>query len=798
MQVNSTKKLVVLKLDGDLEKGVQVSIEIGEDGELPDIEDTGWLPAAITVRAAHKKWQDAYHCWSKFSSRITPELIKYDGSLNELHSECYECAANLRSDINQWLSSEGFSPIRESWREELKSDDSIRVLIRTRNESLQKIPWHLWNFIEDSPNAEVGFSTIEFKRNGVNKVISSQKQVRILAILGDSSGINIEMDRQVLERLPGAETLFLPEPTRNELDDSLWSQPWDMLYFAGHSNTEGGTGRIYINRTESLTIEQLRNGLKKAVKNGLQIAIFNSCDGLGLAQELQQLNIPEVIVMREPVPDVVAQEFLKHFLRNFSSGQPLYASIREGRERLQKLESEYPCATWLPVIYQNPGVQPVTWQELRGQVNRRKATVGRNRRILFSSLSLNFRAVVILSAVTTSVVMGIRHFGILQTWELECFDHLQRFRPLISQEELPDSRILIIGVTEEDLKLPEQKYRQGSLSDQALSLVLQKLERAKARTIGLDIYRDFSVNKNQKQLAEIIKNKDNFFAVCKASDKFLNNPGIAPPPELPKERQGFSDIVTDRNDVLRRYLLVMKSSSLSPCTTPYALSAELAFHYLAQENYSFPRNKKGEFEFGSLVLQRLYSHIGAYQGADIWGYQSLLNYRSAQGSPLNLALQVSLKQMLDGEVKDEDIYDRIVLIGVTTANLHDYIYTPYSDGETAKKMPGVVAQGQMVSQLISAAKDNRPLLWFWNWWSEALWVFGWSLAGGILAMRLRSPLWFGLAILVSGGCLYWACLQLLVVNGSLVPLVPSALALAVGSGSVIVLSRSSRNLARRD
>lgn len=789
--MNDTKKLVVLKLDGDLEKGVQVSIEIGEDGGLPDIENTGWLPAGITVRAAHKKWQDAYHRWSQFSSRITPELIKYDGSINELHSECYKSAASLRSEINKWLSSERFSPIRESWREELKSSDSIRVLIRTRNESLRKIPWHLWNFIEDCPNAEVALSTIEFKKNGINKVLISQKQVKILAILGDSSGIDIEMDRQVLENLPGAETLFLASPTRNELDESLWLQHWDMLYFAGHSNTEAETGRIYINKTESLTIEQLRNGLRKAVNNGLQIAIFNSCDGLGLAQELQQLNIPEVIVMREPVPDVVAQEFLKHFLRNFSSGQTLYASIREGRERLQKLESEYPCATWLPVIYQNPGIQPVTWQELRGQVNKRKAPVGRNRRTLFSSLRLNFKAVVILSAVTTSVVMGARYFGILQTWELECFDHLQRFRPLISQEELPDSRLMIIGVTEEDLKLPEQTYRQGSLSDQALSLVLQKLERAKARTIGLDIYRDFPVNKNQRELAKIISQKHNFFAVCKASDRTLNNPGIAPPPELPKERRGFSDIVTDRNDILRRYLLAIKSTSLSPCTAPYALSAKLAFHYLGQENYSFRPNKEGELQVGNFSLQRLRAHTGAYQSGDIGGYQSLLNYRSFKGSPLNFALQVSLKQMLNGEVKDEDIYDKIVLIGVTTANLHDYIYTPYSDGEIDRKMPGVVAQGQMVSQLVSAVKDNRPLLWFWNWWSEALWVFGWSLAGGILAMRVRSPLWFGLAILGSGGCLYWACLQLLIANGSWVPLIPSALALAVGSGSVIVLTRLS-------
>jgi hypothetical protein len=36
------------------------------------------------------------------------------------------------------------------------------------------------------------------------------------------------------------------------------------------------------------------------------------------------LQIPQAIVMREPVPDKVAQEFLKHFLKAFSRGKSLY------------------------------------------------------------------------------------------------------------------------------------------------------------------------------------------------------------------------------------------------------------------------------------------------------------------------------------------------------------------------------------------------------------------------------------------------------------------------------------------
>ncbi|NJL10173.1 MAG: hypothetical protein HC908_08410 [Calothrix sp. SM1_7_51] len=57
--------------------------------------------------------------------------------------------------------------------------------------------------------------------------------------------------------------------------------------------------------------------MTKAIQKGLKLAIFNSCEGLGLARQLASLHIPQVIVMREPVPDKVAQEFLKYFLQFF-------------------------------------------------------------------------------------------------------------------------------------------------------------------------------------------------------------------------------------------------------------------------------------------------------------------------------------------------------------------------------------------------------------------------------------------------------------------------------------------------
>lgn len=107
--------------------------------------------------------------------------------------------------------------------------------------------------------------------------------------------------------------------------------------------------------------------MQRAIAHSLKLAIFNSCDGLGLAWDLADLQIPQVIVMREPVPDRVAQSFLKHFLVAFSSGQPLYLAVRQAREQLQALEAEFPCATWLPIICQNPAEVPQAWQDWKSE-----------------------------------------------------------------------------------------------------------------------------------------------------------------------------------------------------------------------------------------------------------------------------------------------------------------------------------------------------------------------------------------------------------------------------------------------
>ncbi|MBR8840888.1 MAG: CHASE2 domain-containing protein [Stigonema ocellatum SAG 48.90 = DSM 106950] len=767
------RKLVVLKLDGNLDLGVRVTLEIGLEGDRPSTEITGSLPPNPDMLTAIDQWQSTYRSLGTLP-RIKAKKIIYDGSISQRREDCQNLASQLRKHLNHWLQSESFRPIQEKLLKHLMPSDEVRVVIRTPCPQLKKLPWHLWDLVDrDYQQAEVTLSVLESEQVPVLATSTKKNKVKILAILGNSDGIDVQPDRQLLEKLPGAAITFLNQPKRQDINDQLWNQPWNILFFAGHSKTEDGTGRIYINETQYLTIDQLKYALRNAVANGLQLAIFNSCDGLGLARSLQfDLHIPQIIVMREPVPDLVAQEFLKHFLEAFSSGQSLYAAVRFAREKLEGLESEYPSASWLPVICEHPTVAPLTWPEPRILHRRRLGTL------------------LLLSLLVTANVLGVRHLGGWQTWELQAFDQLMRSRPESGQ----DPRLLIVTVTEDDLHLPEQQHRIGSLSDLALARLLEKLTQLQPRTIGLDIYRDFPVTKNQPSLATRLKTAENFFEICKVRDSTKNDPGASPPPEVPPPRLGFSDVVPDADKVLRRHLLAMKPAPTSPCTAPYALSAQLAFQYLEKEGIS-AKYIAGELQLGNVVLKRWRSHMGGYQQVDTEGYQILLNYRSYRHSPLEIAPTVTLTEVLKGAVKPEFVKDKIVLIGTTVRSFRDYIPIPYYDQQGSQEMPGVILQAQMVSQIVSAVKDGRPLLTVLPAWGDMLWVWGWSVIGGAIAWRCGSGLYL---ILAGGGALlvlYVLCLVLLC-QGSWVPLVPSALVLVFTGGIVAIYlaSESQRQL----
>ncbi|NEO99744.1 MAG: CHASE2 domain-containing protein [Symploca sp. SIO2E9] len=787
-------KLVVLKIvDGTPDQGFTITLQIGEEGRNPSSQITGRLPAAPEISQYYSGWSNAYRSLgAPYRLEAKPALVT-NVSKVEI---CCQAAQALKERLNTWLKSESFRPIREKLLEQLIPTDEIRLIIQTENIWLRRLPWHLWDICDRYPKAEISLSVPAYEN--VEQVSKPQSQVRILAILGNSNGINTEADRLLLEQLPDAQVSFLVEPQRQELTQELWRQGWDIIFFAGHSSSGDNdqTGLIYINQKDSLTVEQLKYALRKAVTQGLKIAIFNSCDGLGLARNLADLHIPQVIVMREPVPDLVAQEFLKSFLESFALGESFYLAVREARERLQGLEDKFPCATWLPIIFQNPAAIPPTWQGLlESSINQASANSNPNLPTAVATSSLledkvklkprilngriNFTKVLLFSLATTSLLMLGRQFGLLQGLELQAFDHLMRSRPA----EMPDSRLLVVEVTEADIQAQSKEQGRGSLSDHSLARLLEILESHQPRAIGLDIYRDFPVSKGYPDLAKRMKYSARFVAVCKVSDPKMSNPGVLPPPEVPKNKQGFADVVIDSDGVLRRHLFALTPPPTSGCNPSYALSSKLAFRYLEAEGILPEFTTEKNLKLGNIVFKPLNPRTGGYHNLDAWGHQVLLNYRYHQ-SPEDFVPRVTLTQALRGKLNREAVKDKIVLIGATAPSANDYFLTPYStDKDSYLKMPGVVVQAQMVSQMISAVLDQRPLLWVLPEWGEVLWIWSWSLAGGIIFWRFQSWQRWGL-VAIALGSLYGLSLAIFIQAGW-VPLVPSALVLLFAGGAVV-------------
>ena len=805
-------KLVILNLgQGNLQHGFpSLVVRLQSEEDLQGMQFSGSLPAAPELGEYYDRWQLVYDLLYQsrcleFRGQEPPlsnqELIIDETDVTQVSETKFEqVSQQLQIYLDAWLDSEGFRPIERQLRSRLHPQEEIRFIIQTDDKQLRQLPWYIWQFFQDYSCAEASLSSLNFEPKTTTRNVCPQ--VRILCILGDATGIDIEVDKRLLADLPEAQTTFLVEPTRREVFEKLWAeQGWDILFFAGHSLTYPSeeTGQIYINPEDSLTISQLRNALRQAIAKGLQLAIFNSCDGLGLARQLAEENIPQTIVMREPVPDQVAQEFLKYFLSEFAGGQNFDWSVRQARERLQGMEGEFPGASWLPVIFQNPAQSSPRWQGLcRSQESKTKVLREKIPSFVSSKKFSWFRSIR-TSLLATSLVVALRWLGMLQFFELQAFDHLMRQR---RPYEKPDDRLLIVQATPEDLQTQEVKpQNNASLSDHTLTQVLAELQQYEPVAIGLDIYRDFPVDSNSPELIKYLA-QENLFGICKVRDPDVGDrTGVAPPPEIPPERLSFSDALADTDGTLRRHLLSMKSRDLSdPCTAQNSLSFLLALFYLDQKGIQWEYTANQQLQINnpplakSVLLPELQPFSGGYQKLDARGRQILLNYRSLP-SPLLIAHTVTVGDILHERIPAKTrskLKNRLILVGIAGSinTSADYWLTPYSASQPGyeKKIPGLFIQGHMVSQILSAVLDDRPLLWVLPWWGEVLWILAWSVVVAVLSYLIYQPRRFLLAVAIVSISLYGVC-YIFFLSGGWLPLIPSLIVVVITAIGIIVVPR---------
>ncbi|BCX07619.1 MAG: serine/threonine protein kinase [Fischerella sp.] len=378
------------------------------------------------------------------------------------------------------------------------------------------------------------------------------------------------------------------------------------------------------------------------------------------------------------------------------------------------------------------------------------------------------QTVLITSVGVTILVLGVRHLKWLQTWELAAYDQMIRLRPA----EPPDPHLLLVTITEEDLG--SQDF---SLPDEIINRLLIKIQSYQPRVIGLSIDRS-----KQKNLGAGLQNLDNVITYCTFSS--MGSPEIPPPPNFPIDQVGFSDVISDDEDVIVRRSLLFAASNDKKCQTKFSFAALLAIHYLERQGIKSHFTDLNHFYIGKNLFPRLSEDAGGYENIDAAGYQILLNYRDPSG----FAKQVTLTEVLEGKVDANWIKDRLVIIGTTARSVHPGFYTPYSgSSKYPQRIPPVYIHAQVASQIISTVLSDRHLIWYLPNWAEAVWVWGWSIVGGVLAWQLRYPLRLGLAGSVSLGSLVGVC-YLLFLQGAWLPVIPPAVTLVLSGVSVMAYS----------
>ncbi|WP_428013196.1 CHASE2 domain-containing protein [Baaleninema sp.] len=333
----------------------------------------------------------------------------------------------------------------------------------------------------------------------------------------------------------------------------------------------------------------------------------------------------------------------------------------------------------------------------------------------------------IVSAVLVSAIaIGIESLGGFQLLEWAALDRLFHLRPT----EPVDDRVVLVTVNETDLRA----FGRWPVPDGVLAETVENIAADDPAAIGVNLYRDLPVEPGRDEWVRIAQNTPNLIGV----EKIVGDP-VAPPAVLKQDdRVGFADFVLDGDGKVRRALLSHPDAS---GVLQQSFAVRLSLLYLKRTEIASEtfEGEPSHLHIGQTVFHPLHGSESGYANANAAGYQILLNYRGRS----DRFPQLSIRQVLAGEFAPGTFRDRVVLIGSTATSLNNTIYTPYSGGwlTTPRGSPQVVVQANIVSQILSAALDGRPLLMAIPPWLEWGWTLLWgsvgAMTGWLAARRLR-------------------------------------------------------------
>ncbi|MEA5420368.1 ABC transporter ATP-binding protein [Spirulina sp. CCNP1310] len=319
--------LVLLNGEGDLNRPLTLTLTIEIEGQGKVAEARGILPPQPALLEQDHQWRSLYRDYQNDyaqGSEPSPEIL----------GQCHQALHRLTATFNDWLHHPACREFYTQWAKTLKVSDPILVILRLTHPQLQQLPWQRWDWLQRYPQAAIAHFSPHHDPKEERSGGGDRDRLRLLTVLF----ADLPQPQHHIP-FPHVETCVLQGPTPSQLEQQFWdAQGWDLLYFAGRH----------------FPPDNFSHGLKKAVKQGLRLVILNSEPEMGCSQRFKALALPYLITMAEPMPEPLAQGFLKVFLHHLHQGHAPALALRRAVEQLPQLEPNYPGQG--PLLWQHPDI----------------------------------------------------------------------------------------------------------------------------------------------------------------------------------------------------------------------------------------------------------------------------------------------------------------------------------------------------------------------------------------------------------------------------------------------------------
>ena len=460
------------------------------------------LPYPEIIKLTYEEWQKNYLRFYNTQLRGRVEEIgSFSAPPIDWHARLVQAEAQFLYEFHHWLRNAELYEIRATIAQAKSAD----IFLSCNSGELARLPWEVWEigteFALDASQFRIVRTPVN--RRGIiteNQSYYTRRKARILAIFGDESHLNFAAEKKAISSLKSlADVTFVglqPQENVAELKHKIVeaiASPtgWDILFFAGHSNETNLTGgELGIAPHTALLLSEITPALTIAKQRGLQVAIFNSCKGLSIANQLIDLGISQVAVMREPIHNRVAEEFFLRFVESLAGYQDVHTSLLIAGQYL-KLEKNltYPSAYLIPSLFRYPEtdifcLQPPKVNELCQKLQPSRTEAIALAFILFLSLFLPLQQWLLQRRVLLQAV----------------YRHLRNDTTTVTQSPIVLVQIDETSIRKANISQPKPMNREY------LASLVDVLVANNAQVIGIDYLLDRPQEQSDRILATSVQN----------------------------------------------------------------------------------------------------------------------------------------------------------------------------------------------------------------------------------------------------------------------------------------------------